>query len=664
MTSADRVKLPLFLFLLLLGSCTLLHPQVPVSLSHFGEVTDLVYDAERSLLFSAGEDGTVRIWDGGDKKLLTVVRISHRPIQKVAVHPTQPHVAVLVGDALHAGTLEVWNWRRGKKLYAVQSDKQLMYFAYSPQGSYLFYSQADYKSLTAVNPRTGRVLPYMGRGFGIVSFFTVGRNEGNIMTYQPSGFITYWDIRSGRMVKQIRAPANLEVIRISPNNRYIAASTGRELVMVDILSGETVDRTRVGGIMDLSFSPAGNEIAGVVEDENGPVLKEWYFGGRYLIELTKDYEDRFPNPSSVAYGERDLYLATTGGSISVVASGGYDFLVTENRRMEISDLAFHGSTLAASSSAEITIVDSEFFLASYEQPEYEEPEVRELRFPNPFSCAAGITYLDAERLLLWCKSEQEGKLAVLNTWYGGVRELPVVFESPIRQVWVSDRGIVVVEESGRCRILDPDTYSTTFEYNAPGMNKLIFTFGDTLIGAKTRLSAFSGPLLQINRRTGETVPIQDPSLFVYDIVYSGRTRRGELYTLAVEQQAEAVRTVVKVHSGFAFERSRVLKAFQGEDLGATLAAGDSGRVFTSLGYDSVTVFEDSAMDQLEASGQIPRKLYVHNEKVFSLNRDFSISVWEISSRQLMLNIHPFKDGTWAAVSPSGVVRFSREEDVY
>jgi hypothetical protein len=649
-------------FLLLFFTAALLHPQVPVALSHFGEVTDLVYDANRGLLFSAGADGTVRIWNADEKKLLQVVRVSHRPVRQLAVHPTRSHIAVLVGDELQVDSLEVWDWENQRRLFAVQADKQLMYFAYSPQGNYLFYSQADYKSLTALNPRTGRVLPYMGRGFGIVSYFVVARNEGNIMTYQPSGFITYWDIRTGRTVKQVRAPANLEVMCISPNNRYLAASTDRDLLVVDLLSGEIVDSLRVAGIVDLAFSPEGNEIAGIVEGASARTVKRWYFGGQYLIGLTSAYEGRFPSLNCLVYGDQDLYLASGNGSIWRVGRDAEVGLIVSDRRSGVSDIAFSGSTLAIATTERISIIDSEFLLPSYEIGE--DVAVRESRFRNPFASGIGMAYLDARRLLLWRKGGQEGELAVLNTWYGGIQQLPASFTSPIRQVWVSEQGIVVVEESGRCRILDPATFSTTFEYNAPGMNKLIFTFGDTLIGAKTSLSSFSGPLLQINRRTGETVPIQDPSLFVYDILYSGAERGSDLYTLGVEQGSTQVRTVVRVHTGFAFERSRVLKTFDGEDPGATLAGDDGGQLFTSLGYETVTVFRGGQAGVMEPSGQVPRRLYVHNGKVFSLNRDYSISVWEIRSRRLLLTIHLFDDGTWAAVRPDGAVRLSREEDLY
>ncbi|MBN2553613.1 MAG: hypothetical protein JXB06_12630 [Spirochaetales bacterium] len=656
------MRRPILVCLLLLAGSALLFAQFPVALSHYGKINDLIYDAERRVLFSAGEDGTVRIWNAEAGQLIDVVRISHKPLQRLAVHPTEQHLAVLVGDSLQGNTLEVWNWQRRQRLFGVDSGSQLMHFAYSPGGTYLFYSRADYKSLTAVNPRTGRVLPYMGRGFGIVSYFTVARNEGNIMTYQPSGSITYWDIRSGRMVKQLRAPADLETVCISPNNRYIAASMGDQLLVVDILSGEVVDRSRVGGIVDLSFSTAGNEIAGVVEGEGGREAKKWYFGGRFLIELSTSFAGRFPALNRIAYGDRDLYLATSDGTIAVGAAGGEATVVVEDTRRGISDFAFWGGEAAVASSSEIVIFDSEFFLPTYDPDAGQGPDVREIRYSNPFSCDVGITYLDAQRLLIWCRGGQEGKAAVLDTWYGNVHDLPVELGSPIRHVWASEQGIIVVQDSGRCRILDPDTYAVTFQYNAPGMNRLIQIFGDTLIGAKTHLSALSGPLLQINRRTGETVPIQDPSLFVYDLFYDGADRGGGLYTLAVEQNAGRVRTVVKVRTGFAFERSRVLKSFDGEDLGATLTGDRSGGVFTSLGYGAVTVFRNSRTETLDPSGQIPRKLAVHNGKIFSLNRDSSISVWELSSRRLLYNIQLFEDRSWGAMSPDGVIRLSREED--
>jgi len=629
-----------------------------IQTSHLGGVTDLVYDFDRQLLFSAGEDGTVRVWNPADKELLTTIRISNRPVQRIAVHPTQYHITAVVGEGIEADTLIGWDWKRQRRIFMIESDTQLLHLSYSPQGKYLFYTKADFRSVTAVNPKTGRVLPYMGRGFGIVSYFTVSRNETNIMTYGPSGTITYRDIRTGNTLKQVKTSPNLSHIRISPNNRFIAASTGEYLTLVDVLSGETVDRTRAEGIRDLSFTSAGNEILGVVETESGMALKKWYFGGRYIIEISLPQENNFPGLSRVACGDRDIYLVDEEATIWSLSPGAEEEILATDLRMKISDLAFQGSALAVASSDEIRVFDSDFFLGR--DDESEQMDVEELRFTNPFSAPAGVEYLDNQRLLVWNKSEEEGGIAVLNTWYGGIRQLPIFFESPIKQLTVSPDGIVMVEKGGLCRVLDLDTYATEFEYHAPGMNKLIFTFSDTLVGASTSLSAFAGPLLQINRRTGETVPVQDSSLFVYDIIYAGE-RNGVLYTLAVEQQRNRTSTVLKAHSGYNFERAKILVEFAGEDLGATLVADEQRSIYTSLGSQSVRVFSNGIESILEDSGEVPRHLYVHSGRLFSLNRDFSISVWEIRSRRFQFNIHFFRDGSWTALTADGRVRTSEDE---
>ncbi len=645
---------------LILLVCILLPAQVnrpPINISHFGRITDLLYDGERQLLFSSGEDGTVRIWNTATGALESTLRLSHRPVLKIAVHPSQPYIAALIGERLSADTLVAWNWERQRRIFTIESEQQFLYLGYSPRGSYLFYSQADYNSLTAVNPRTGRVLPYMGRGFGIVSYFTVGRNEGNIMTYQPSGRLSYRDIRTSRIVKEVKTLPDLSCIRISPNNCFIAASSGSFLVIIDLLNGELVDRTRQAGILDLSFSPAGNEIAGIVETEGATELRKWYFGGNRLIELASAPEGSVPGLCSLDYGEGELYLADRRGTIFSLSAGGEREVLSEDRRLQVSGLAFRGSSMAVGSSEGITIYDSEFFNTDYIKREMGTLEVRELKYPNPFSTAVGLAYLDERRLLVWTKSEEPGRMAVLDSWYGGSREIPVSFESPIKQVTASEQGIAVVEKSGLGRILDPGSFATTFRYHAPGLNKLVFAFGDTLIGAKTSLSTFGGPLLQINRRTGETVPIQEPSLFVYDVLYSEQEgRTGSLYCLAVEEKSDGIRTLLKSHSGFTFERSRILVEFQGEDLGASLASDDVGRIYTSLGYRMVEVTGNGRIEVLEDSLEVPRSLFVHGDKIFSLNRDSSISIWGIGSHRLIFNLLFFKDGTWSAVTPEGEVR--------
>ena len=178
----------------------------------------------------------MRVWEPGGR-LRVGLRVSHRPVQRLALHPSLPQFSALVGEASRIDTLAAWDWERGQELFTLSSDRQLLHLAYAPQGGYLAYSRADYRSLAAVDAQSGTALGLLRTGFGIVSFFVISRNENTIMGYQPSGRITYWDLQEDRSVRQLRTLADLSLIRITPSNRHILAAAGERLVAVDLLSG-------------------------------------------------------------------------------------------------------------------------------------------------------------------------------------------------------------------------------------------------------------------------------------------------------------------------------------------------------------------------------------------------------------------------------------------
>jgi WD40 repeat protein len=636
-----------------------------VNTSHAGRITAMVVDERRGLLFSGGEDGTVRIWDLAARQLSYLLRVSYLPIRTIAVHPSEPLVSVLVGEELQTDTLVCWDWERNRRLFTIESDAQLLCLDYSPLGSYLVYSREDYNSLVTVDPHTGRVLPYLQRGFGIVSYFTIARNEGNIMTYQPSGVISYWEIATGRLLKQLRAATDLAQIHISPNNRFIAAvggeaSRGEQLVVVDVLTGENLDQEPVSGVWDLAFSPAGNEISAVAELEGAVVLKRWYFGGRFLLSLSDRSfaADRVVGPACLVQTGEGSILGDGVGTIRALSSAGDPTVFASDTLLRISDLAFAGATMAVASPESLLVVSSRFFAEPYDGEAVPPEAVKLSAHPNPLRASTGLAFADSRRLLLWRSDETEGLLSVLDTWTGYAFTPDVSFSSPIRSLTVAPVGLIVVEKRGFCRVLDPTTFQATFRYNSPGMNKLIHTFGDMLVGGKTSIVEFQSPLLQINQKTGETVPVPDSSLFIYDLLYSDTD--SALFTLAVQRRGERLSTLLKMNTGYNFERSQVLLETKGEDLGASVVADDRGTVYTSLGYEGVVSWQNGRMVPLASSGGVPRRLYWQAGKLFSLNRDGTISVWDTETRELLADIYIFKDGSWAALTPQGGVLHAAE----
>ena len=81
---------------------------------HRGEVLAVEYDESRGLLFSAGEDGTLRVWDLAARALVARIGVGQLPLASIAVKATATQVAVLESDGVRNFAVSAWDWRRGQ----------------------------------------------------------------------------------------------------------------------------------------------------------------------------------------------------------------------------------------------------------------------------------------------------------------------------------------------------------------------------------------------------------------------------------------------------------------------------------------------------------------------------------------------------------------------
>ncbi len=621
---------------LLAGSALAWGQNLLVGSSHKGAVNDLAFDTARGLLFSAGQDGTVRVWEA-DGRLRACLRVSHRPVQRLALHPSLPQLAVLVGEALKTDVLAAWDWEQEKELFSVATNRQLLHLAYAPQGGYLAYSRADYRSLAAVDARSGAALELSRTGFGIVSFFVISRNGNTVMGYQPSGLITYWDLQADRSLRQLRTLPDLSLIRITTSNRHLLAAAGDRLVAVDLLSGVLAAERPAPGLARLALAPEGEELAADLAGS----LARWHFTGSDIVPAGPPASGE-PPLTALAFGPEGLYAGDRDGTLSLVDEAGGRRVLARNVILPIQGLAFRGQRAAVATSEGIFVFRSPALAAPLEENE----ELELNRLPSPFPGRFGLEFLDDERLLVW--QPEPGELATVELATGKSQGLAVEIGSSLQQVSLEPRGLILVERGGLCRILDPQSLQTRFRYTAGAVNRLTPTREDFLVAAGA--AGFGSSLFQINTRTGETVPIRDPSLFVYDLHYS--LSRATLYSLAVEGSGEDSRTVLAAHSGRQLESRRVLASFAGEDLGASLAEDADGRLYSSLGYGELKVWDGSSLSKLENPGAVARLLAVHAGRLYAVNTDSSLSLWD----QTWLppwRLYLLLDGDWALLGPRG-----------
>jgi WD40 repeat protein len=621
------------------------------------------YDRERDLLFSGGADGTVKIWEPESGTLLYSLLISHLPVSRFAVHPTRPLIAALEASGPGSATIKVWNWESKVRLYSIELNDFPLFFDFSPKGTYLFSCQADWTSISFYNAASGVALPLLDNGFGIVSFATISQSERNIMTYQPSGKITYWEIRTGREIKAVETLPNLSLAKISHNKRFLVAQIENRLAVVDLLSGRLISRVDQADIQSMVLSQDDRILQCLIDDGEKSTVAQWLLTGDQLYRLNSPGVEQpivSENITAITMRNEDLVFGDSEGILWIRDANGNVRKLSQNNLLEVSDFAVRDDKVALATPE--AIISFRLDVSHYSsRPDDIITSYSYRRHPNPYDSPVGLKFQDEDNLLIWDKSEENRGMGIIRLSSGYLYNEYGNFSSPQMQIELSGQRILSLESNGLFRVLELSSYNPLFEYHAPGIQKIISAGEHDLIGAGSQLGGISGSLIRIDSRTGETVPLSDSSVLTYDLVYDDNDRI--LYTLSIDRKSGTTQTCVKSHYGKDLEKSRSILSYKGEDLLASLEYDAASKIlFTSLGHDRVQSWDGEDIETYQATRHIPRTLRATNRLLFALNKDSTLTVWDRQSRKVILDLYLFKDYSWIAVFPNENAYISEKAD--
>ncbi len=636
---------------------------IRINTGHRDAIVSLQYDEKRDLLFSAGKDGTVKIWNAQTGELRHSLLASHLPIRKIAYHPAKPQIAILEVFGPESSRISVWDWNKEKRLYDLDLNEVPLYLTYSPKGSYLVYSRADWKSLSIHRAGNGRLLPLMREGFGIVSFIALSQSEKNIMTYQPSGRIVYKELKTGKELKTVSSLPNLSQMHISQNGRYMIAQSADDLVVVDLLNGRTVAGSALPEIQSISLSSRGERIYCLSRDDEGIKLSRWMFTGGFLYTtgspagLDRKFTNRL---GSLVMRGSDLFMGDETGKIWLKELGREAAGFSENNLLDISGYAITPDTVVLASAKGIL----KFDLEGQHEARYTTDLITDFDYDvlaNPFSSPVGIEFTDDNELLIWDKSEKLLGMTVIDRYFGFPARIYTDISSSQLQVdYLGDR-LLCLEKNGRITLLDSNNYDTLYEKLSPGMNKVLAIHDGRLLGAQSRAAQLSGSLLLIDTNTGETVPLPGTSLLAYDLAFD--PVQNTIFSLGLERESQEMTTSIILHYGENFEQTRVLLTYEGEDLSAALEFDPiSNELFTTLGYGGLRAIRGETVRPFQNSGHMPREVKTAGRLVLSLNQDSTLTLWDRKSGRIIVNLYVFKDFSWIAVFPNDNAYISKGAD--
>jgi WD40 repeat protein len=226
----------------------------------------VAFNPQATAIATAGRDRTARVWDLADGR--QVLRVSHRHwVRAVAFSPDGEQLATAGED----GTARVWSVSNGRELLSIEDGKPLNDVAFSPDGA-LLATAGDDGSARVWDLSADRQLLRAAHDGTVwaVAFSPDGRR---IATASDDGTARIWDVPDGAEIRRVaHAGAVWAVAFDATGSRLATAGDDVAAHVWDLTDGRELRRVSHDGVVwAVAFSPGADRLATASADHSARV---------------------------------------------------------------------------------------------------------------------------------------------------------------------------------------------------------------------------------------------------------------------------------------------------------------------------------------------------------------------------------------------------------
>lgn len=625
--------------------------------------------------FSAGNDGFLIKWtpDGlGEHYQLT-----NLSIKLVAESPNGTDVAIYETDGAGIHSVSIWDWTKLQRKIVKRFSDTITSLSYTAQGSYLIIGTTsvgknDVDGTFFMDANKGTLVQKLKTSTGIISMAATGASEKSCVMYSPQGYLTYYNLLTGKQIARFNVEPALYQPRLFANNNFFAGVKNNMIYIWNAEKGKLV--TTISATAPLLLSSDGEAETGLffLEQQNKNYALKYIDNedlrtayktakdvtvkviGQYASLPKRDIitsgikiADRIIPVVGVAEGEANpetgkrqqgkIIIGTKSGSIYQISATANDLqqsfeAMTENTYQKIYDIASYGENF--------------YFLTknSIYKSSYDENSNDATRIGNNSGYTNIIPYGD--KLILWSKDTRD-TVKLLDLTTGNTTDI-ITPKTAIQTLKLFNDTLIYIIGNSSVNTYSLITNTRKELYTGTALQDAVMLNDDDVYVAKSAASNPASPLIYINAQTGETVSLSVKGTISYSLSYDPNSKAAIIYGITIQTDTAKGKTLTVVYSYRPSTKTfSSLLQFAEEDPEAFTQLSNNF-LYTNIGKSQVRSINLDTKKSLiyKRSSSMPLKIAGNTNILAILNRDGSISWYDPTFAAIKATWYITADGHW------------------
>lgn len=597
---------------------------------------------EENTVFSVGKDGFIIKWT--EDGLGEHYQVSDVAIKMIARSPNKSDVAIYETDGASFNMVSIWNFNTLSRKCAFTFSSPVTSLAYSAKGNFLLCGTASDKGTYFLNTSNNTITSKkLKESTGAVNFVLTSESENTLVAYSPTGSLSYYNLKTGNKKAKFYTESYLSQPVLFNNNVFLAGYKDGNIYVIQATTGKTIAKQKVTGKEPVIFSSNKSENLYYIVNENRQFKLYMIQNDRnknvIAPQLIRTFTGIKPGEelvSAVRNGET-VFAGTNLGNIykfdSAVAER-VDVLQSMSDKMydHIYDVASYGDSF-------YFLTPNAIFLSSYDNGIVDKKGIN----PNHTNI---LPY--GENVILWTKDSKKA-VQLLNFSTGSLSDI-FTPESNIKSLKIYGQNLLSIEGSSSVNRYSISSLEKENLYIGTGIQDAVLYSETDLYIAKTSATTPQVPLLYVNTRTKETVPLNVKGNVAYSLVFNQNSQSGEnsdIYGILIGTNTQN-KTVTSLFSYNPSNKNfRTLLNENSEDANA-ICYLSTPVLYTNMGKSRIRSYNLLARRNFEykRSASLPLKIAKNATRLVILNRDGSISWYNPDMNNVLADWYLTTDGQW------------------